>query len=167
MTLGLAWLEAGKLKEANGEFCEAVRLRPNDPFTHYYLGTTFEKQGEPDQAAVHYGLAVEHKPDHVAALLALASIRATSRDAALRDGEEAVRLAARACDLTHSEDPTALVTLSEAYAEAGRFADAASAARLALEIARAAGNENLAATARQRIDLYSQREPARGQVLAP
>jgi len=161
VTLGLARLEVGKFKEANGHFRHAIRLSPNDPFMHYYLGLTFDQLGDRTHAAVQYGRALEFKPDHLESLLGLASIRATSQDSALRDGEEAVQLATKACSLTQYQDPMAMTTLSEAYAEAGRFADAMSTAQRALQIAREAGNEDLANGIGQRLELYRQRKSAR------
>ena len=106
-------------------------------------------------------VALELDPDFLMALLPLASIRATSSDPALRDGQEAIELATRACELTGHQAPTPLVALSEAYAEVGRFPDALSVARRALRIARQAGNESLVNAIRQRIEFYERREPPR------
>ncbi|MBL7043754.1 MAG: tetratricopeptide repeat protein [Pirellulaceae bacterium] len=161
VTLGLACLEVSKFKEANDHFRNAIRLSPSDPFMQYHVGLTFYKQGDHTQAAVHYSLALEIKPDHFESLLGLATIRATSQDSALRDGEEAVQLATKACNLTQYQDPMAMTTLSEAYAEAGRFADAMSAAQRALQIARETGNEDLANGILQTIERYRQRKSGR------
>ena len=95
------------------------------------------------------------------ALLELAAIRATSNNPTLRNGEEAAELATRACRLTRYEDPMALVVLSQAYAEMGRFPDAVSVAERALQIALAQGNEGAAGGIREQIGRYRRREPIR------
>ncbi len=160
-SLGVVLLDLGQTDEAAKHLAEAVRLDPEDAPSYYYLGLALHRQGKPDQAAVHYGRALEHKPDDVPALLELASVRATAESSDLRDGEQAVRLAGKACELTRYEVPHALDVLGAAYAECGLFGEATSAARRALEMARSAGNEDLADQVRQRIELYQQRRPFR------
>jgi len=91
--------------------------------------------------------------------ISLSWIRATSADAAWRDGAAAVRLAERACALTSNRDVDALDSLAAAYAEAGRFADAVRAARQALAVTGAGS-----ARAQQigaRLALYEARSPYR------
>jgi tetratricopeptide (TPR) repeat protein len=72
----------------------------------------------------------------------LAWLLATYPDSRSRDGAEAVRLAERACDLTDRKIPALLDTLAAAYAEAGDFARAISAAEEALTLARGAGDND-------------------------
>ncbi|MGE5199998.1 MAG: hypothetical protein ACM3H9_10185, partial [Rhodospirillaceae bacterium] len=78
-----------------------------------------------------------------------------------RDAARAIELGERAVRLTSRQDPESLDTLAAAYAEAGRFGDAAATAREALAVAarRGAVNRDLAA----RLELYTRgqayREP--------
>jgi tetratricopeptide (TPR) repeat protein len=53
----------------------------------------------------------------------------------LRDGAAAVKLAARACELDHNQQPIFIGTLAAAYAEAGRFDEAVAAAQQAHDLA--------------------------------
>ena len=69
---------------------------------------------------------------------------ATSPDDGLRNGAEAVRLAERACELTHYGQPLFMGTLATAYAEAGRFPEAVTTAEKAEQLATAAGQTALA-----------------------
>ena len=55
-----------------------------------------------------------------------------------------LRLAEQACRLTSYKEATPLGTLAAAYAEAGRFADAATAAQKAIALAMATGNTQFA-----------------------
>ncbi len=161
LPLGVDLLEIGELEEATKHLAEAVRLGANDPSARHYLGLALHRQGKLAEALVHYRRALQYQPKHVGALLGLASIRATAPASELRDGDEAVRLAEKACELTGREDPQAVDVLGAAYAEAGRFQEAVFAARRAQTIARAAGNEKLANAIRRRLELYRRQKPFR------
>ena len=98
------------------------------------------------------------------ALNNLAWILATSPDDGLRNGTEAVRLAERACELTHYDEPLFIGTLAAAYAESGRFPEAVTTAEKAEQLATTAGLTDVAAKNRQLLELYragkSYHEPA-------
>ena len=55
----------------------------------------------------------------------LAWLLATSSDASIRDGNRAIELAKQAVQLSGGKDADYLRTLAAAYAETGRFAEAA------------------------------------------
>ena len=83
-----------------------------------------------------------------------------SEDSPLRDVDEAIQLASRACELTRYQDRMGLMTLSEAYCEAGRLADAISTAEQALWIARHAADKRSANAIQQHIAACKQRAQA-------
>ncbi len=90
----------------------------------------------------------------------LAWIRATNPDASLRDGQEAVVLARRACELVPNHTKY-LDTLAAAYAEAGEAKHAVSTERIAIKAARTDGgstNQQQAffAAAQEHIRLYEE-----------
>ena len=102
----------------------------------------------------HYQSALEIMPDAVMALNNLAWILATSPDARLRNGAQAVHYAERACELTHQSVPSFLGTLAAAYAEAGRFDDAVATAEKARDGALAMGQKEVAANNGRLLELY-------------
>ena len=63
-------------------------------------------------------------PDEIVLLNNTAWLLATSPDASLRNGVEAVGYARRAAQLTRGQEPVILGTLAAAYAEEGQFSDA-------------------------------------------
>jgi len=67
---------------------------------HFGLGLVELPRGDLQHAVQHYRSAIELKPDLLAAMNNLAWILATSSDAAVRDGEEVVRLATSTADLS-------------------------------------------------------------------
>jgi Flp pilus assembly protein TadD len=87
----------------------------------------------------------------------VARVLATSPDASLRNGAEAVVVAERAAGLTGGREPTILETLAAAYAEVGRFAQAVETARRALSLATREDEQPLAAGLRASIALYEAR----------
>jgi len=86
-------------------------------------------------------------------------ILATHPDPKARDANRAIELAERAAELTKHQSPEVLGTLAEAYAAAGRFDRAVTAAQAALALASAARNDKLANHLRERLELYRQAKP--------
>jgi tetratricopeptide (TPR) repeat protein len=161
--LGGLLSDISKTDEGKKHLAEAIRLDPGNAVASCNLARILLVEGNHGRAAVLYSNALKERPRFLAALQGLATIRATSSDQTLRDGKQAVDLAAKTCELTRYEDPRALDILGMAHAQAGRFADAISAAERALWIARAAGNKALANSIEQRIRLYKQDRPFRNQ----
>ena len=111
------------------------------------------------EAVSEYRQVVAARPDDVEVLSNLAWLLATCPDSAVRDGAEAVRLAEHACRLSGYQQARTLGALAAAYAEAGRFNDAVSAAQKAIELASADGNTRLAMIGRQLLALFRAGKP--------
>jgi tetratricopeptide (TPR) repeat protein len=159
--LGALLQLAGQQELALAHFTRAVTLRPDNVEARANLGQLLSNRGQAAEAAALFRETLALRPDHVQALAGLAWIRATATDSSLRDDADAVRLAERAASLTRHRDMVALDALAAAYASAGRFEDAMRVARIGLDSAAAAGQSDVAAQFRQRIELYQQREPLR------
>ena len=120
---------------------------------------TLGQSGRTREAVAQYREALRLNPNLAGALNNLAWVLATSSDAELRDGAEAVRLAERACELTHYGEPLFLGTLAAAYAEAGRFPEAVTTAEKAEQLATSAGLTAVAAKNRQLLEFYRAAKP--------
>ena len=158
--LGLLLVQRGQFDDAILHFEEALRLAPT-PGGYYNLGLALSRQGKLKEAVPKYQQALKLKPDSPAALNDLAWIFATAPQAELRNGEEAVRLAERACQLTGNKNPHLLGTLDAAYAETGRFDDALRTADQVRNLAVALDDKSLAEGAEKRAALYKRKEPFR------
>ncbi len=159
--LGSLLFQLGALDEARTLLADALRLDPTQVDARLNLATLLLQTGHTDQAADHWRQVLEQHPESLPALLSLASLRASSGEPAQRDGREALRLAARGCELTGSQDVEALDILGMAYAECGQFDAAASAARSALRLASTGADSARQDAIRSRIRLYEQQRPYR------
>ena len=124
---------------------------------HNNLADALASRGRMAEALAQWRAGLRLEPDRVPALKRAAWILATSPDARLRDGRQAVALAERAAALTGGGDPSVLDVLGAAYAETGRFPEAAATATRALTAANAQGNRQVAEAIEARIALYEKR----------
>jgi tetratricopeptide (TPR) repeat protein len=130
---------------------------------HHYLAVSLHAQGRLEDALPHYRQAVGLSPNSPIYLNDLAWLLATHPDAAVRNGPEAVALAQKAVELTRGMQAAFLGTLGAAYAEVGQFSEAIAAAGKARDLARAAGQMEIAETNTQLLELYRARKPYRQQ----
>jgi len=113
----------------------AFRQAPQLARLHVRQGIAAERRGAYDEAEARYREVLAVLPDDGLAATLLARLLATAPEAKLRDGREAVTLAERAVSATGGRDATALAALAAAYAETGRFPEAATAADRAVQAA--------------------------------
>jgi protein O-mannosyl-transferase len=161
---GLAGLEMarGRIAEAQAHYQAALRSRPDDPTALLGLGTALLAiPGQASAALAPLQSAVRSAPGWPVALNALAWLRATSPEAALRDSAEALRLSERAVALSRGRDPNVLDTRAAALASAGRCVEAATVARQSAALARSTGADRLADDIERRAALYATGRPYR------
>ena len=143
--LRIALARKSQLDEAIAQCQGALQINPDDAKGHLNLALALLGMGRTNAAAAHFQKALELGPDKPQVLRTVAWALATCPQASLRNGGKAVQLAQRANDLAGGKNPVMLRTLAAAFAEAGRFSDAMSAAQKAMELARAAEQQDLAA----------------------
>ena len=139
-SLALVFQQEGRLDDAAREYGEALRWDSADPEALYSLGLVLESQRKSSEAIERLQQSLRARPEWPPALVALAWLRATSSNDALRRPEEAARLAERAVRLSQSPDIAALDTLAAALAATGQFERAVSAAEAAAGLATASGH---------------------------
>jgi Flp pilus assembly protein TadD len=159
--LGVALEQTGRIDQALVHYEAAARLAPDHAEAQNNVARALVRRGRRAEAVEHYHKAVTLKPDWPEPLNNLGWLLATGPDAAGRNGEEAVRLATRACELTHYKQPEALDTLAAAFAEVGRFSEAVKTAQEGIELARRAGRRELADQMQERLRLYQSSRPYR------
>ena len=135
----------------------ASALRPDDPDMHRWLGEAYAARHDERRAVVHLERAVELHGDNPMLLARLAAILADGDDPAVRNGARALPLAERAVEATARREPMMLNVLAVAQASVGRFGEAAATAAEAVPLARAQGNQALAAELERRTVAYRAR----------
>jgi Flp pilus assembly protein TadD len=131
---GEAYLGKGDHDKAAADYARAVNFVPKDAAGYLLRGSSYDQMGNYKAAASDYAKGVALSPDNDAALNTLAWLRATCPEASVRNGQEAVRAATKACELTRWKDPSPIDTLAAAYAEIGSFDQAVKFERQALQL---------------------------------
>jgi Flp pilus assembly protein TadD len=140
LTLGENLLRLGRCDEAIEELSAALRLRPANASAESQIAAAYQRLGRSAEAAARYRNVLKRQPDYLPALMGLAVVCSTAKQSDVRNEQEAIRLASRACELTEEADPESLAVLATVYAEAGRYAEAARTGRQSLNAAGKTGN---------------------------
>jgi tetratricopeptide (TPR) repeat protein len=146
---------------------EAIQLNPNIALTHHALARALKSKGRTEEAITHFREALRIKPNWEKPMNRLAWILATHSDSNLRDPQEALSLALRACELADYQAPGFLDTLAAAYAAAGRFADAVDTAEKAVQLTASGDKKQRHQAILNRLDLYRQQKPYRQPPYTP
>jgi Flp pilus assembly protein TadD len=154
-------MRRGRVNEAIEHSEEALRIRPGDADAQNNLGLAMLQTGDTKRAVAHLEKALQIDPGHMNAEVNLAWVLATSADDSTRNGARAVQLAEDVARRAGHPNAIVLRTLAAAYAETGRFSEAVETARQAIEIAKATGNDGLAADLERNIAAYRMNQPIR------
>jgi tetratricopeptide (TPR) repeat protein len=142
----------GKLDESLYHLQRSLRISPNLGEGIVRIADLLARQGKIREAIDEYRLGLKHRTRNINANNNLAWLLATAEDPTLRQPDEAVELAKRACE--EFEMPGNLDTLAAAYAGVGRYTDAVKTGQRARALALLSGDKKHAAQIRQRIELY-------------
>ncbi|MGD0206544.1 MAG: tetratricopeptide repeat protein [Verrucomicrobiota bacterium] len=160
-TLGNCLLQRGQVEEAIAQFQKALEIAPGYTEAHDNLGIAFLHKGQVNEAMAHFQKALELQPNNVEVQNNLAWVLATAPNASLRNGVKAVGLAQQAKQLSGGQRPAIIGTLAAAYAEAGRFPEAVTTARQALQLATGQTSPAAVDALRTQIGLYQAGLPFR------
>ena len=157
--LGAAFLQKGRLDEAIEQYQKAVAIEPDSAEAHNNLGYALLQRGQVREAIVHYQTSLEIQPDNPDTHNTLAWVLATWPEPSVRNGVNAVALAGQANRLSGGRNPVIIETLAAANAEAGRFSEAVTTARRAVQLASAQSNAPLVKALQAQIELYQAGHP--------
>jgi tetratricopeptide (TPR) repeat protein len=156
---GTALAQLGKESEATAAFDKAIKADVTRRKARMKVGTFWATTGRYRRAVEVFRDGLKKQPSTPNIKNALAWILATCPDPKVRDGKEASRLAEEANARAGGRDPRVLDTLAAAYAEAGRFDEAAKTIKRAVELAQSTGQYPLAEECKSRLKLYQGNRP--------
>ncbi len=155
--LGNALESLGRREEAVASYRRAAALRPGAARYWFDLAHALWP-GERDEARRMYRRGLELDPRWPGMASRAAWLLATSGDGRIRNPTAAVRLAEELCESSEYREAEYLDSLGAAYAAAGRYGEAAEAARRALALPAPAVQ---AEAVRRRLALYEAGKPYR------
>jgi tetratricopeptide (TPR) repeat protein len=135
------------------EFAEAERLDAHFALPHIETAKVLFQQGKDTKAVDELWVAARIDPYNPDVLSAVAHYLAANQNAAARDGPNALALALKADELTHSRQSSVFDILGMAFAETGDFSNAVTSAQNALDLAVTAKLKNTESIL-QRLELY-------------
>jgi protein O-mannosyl-transferase len=159
--LAAALFRNGRLTEAIAHWRKCLGVEPNDAEVHANLGLALSQTAPITDAISEWERALELDSRNMSAASALAWVRATYPDSAVRDGTKAVAAAQQLISAADRPTASMLRLVAAAYAEAGRFSEAIATAERARELAEAEGNTQLVETLRRNIEQFQRSEPLR------
>lgn len=168
--LGAMYLNLGDYDEAEKVLRKAIEINPQHAQCHLNLGETLGRKGDFRGMLGEWREVIRICPDDPTMMVRAARLLATSQDASLRNGKEAVELIERAMNIvrpTNGPVPELLDIAAMAYAETGDFTRAE---EVATEAARLAKQRNAGDFARQiqtRIMKYQNGKPYREPLPVP
>jgi hypothetical protein len=122
---------------------------------YYNMGSSYLEKNQVDEAIYAFNKALEINPNNAPAYNNLAWLYATAKEPRFHNGEKAVELALKACELSGWNDPNYLNTLAAAYARKGDFNNAVKWQEKAL----ASPQMKNDATAQMRLNFYHANKP--------
>jgi arylsulfatase A-like enzyme/lipopolysaccharide biosynthesis regulator YciM len=157
--LGTIYVKQQNHHQAEIYFKKSLTIDPDNTIALNHLGSIMIRQGRVKEAVENLIRSLEIKADQINILNDVAWIKATSRDEALRDPDEALRLAERMAELVGYEIPNVLDTLAAAYAAVGKYKEAVATAIKGIKLAVLAGENEMAENLRHKLAIYKKNQP--------
>ncbi|TWT37312.1 lipoprotein NlpI [Posidoniimonas corsicana] len=124
LQLAAHYMDNQRPSRAIDELTKVLSVAPDNQMALRLRGDMYLSVGKHKEALDDFARAYEQTPDDSGLLNNFAWTLATSPVDELRNGERAIELAKRACEVTDYKQPHILSTLAAAYAETGDFESA-------------------------------------------
>ena len=158
---GAALLAADRLAEAETAFRAAIAIDPRHVRADFSLGQINARRGEWREAEARWRALLARQPGFLPAARELAWLLATAPDESVRRTDEALSIATQLRQAA-PDAPAVLDALAAAYANTGRYDEAATTATRAADLAEKSADPT-AAEIRERAALYRHHEPFRAK----
>lgn len=159
--LGIALRDIGRNAEAIDALVGALELEPGFALARFELIEALVHEGRFQAAIGELRIAIGENPRDLGSPLRMGWIYAACSNDRIRDGRLAERIAADIRAMSEKTDPRPADLMAAALAEQGRFAEAASMAVNALNLAEASQRKPLTSAIRHRLGVYRSGMPFR------
>ena len=157
--LSAAYSKKGSFDDSLSSYQKVLATNPSDAKAYFNLGMLYTTKDRVEEAIFHFRQAITINPNYINAYNNLAWIYATSQNSAFRNGEKAVALAIKACELTQFKNVSMLDTLAAAYAETRNFEKAIEYQKRAIDLSQT----EVKPTLLKRLEIYQSGQPYRHQ----
>jgi len=144
MQLALYYLVSGQPRRAIAAYSSVLERESDNFLALRSRGDAYLNIGEHAEAIADFERALKLEAKDPALLNNFAWVLATSPDDKIRNGQRAVELATKACELTHYKKPHILSTLAASFAESGDFKTAIKWSQQAVDMDDSDQHEQLA-----------------------
>jgi len=149
------------VRKAIDSFNAALKIAPEFAAAYQSRADALLNVGRQAEALKDYEQANKFSPDNTGVLNNMAWLMATSPDEQLRDGQRAIELATKACELTEFQQSHILSTLAAGYAESGDFDTAIEWSSKAVELAEETDDPAIKEQLAQELASYREKKPWR------
>jgi tetratricopeptide (TPR) repeat protein len=157
----MTWYRKNEFDRAIRDCDEAIRLDAKSDLAFLWRGWAWQQKRAYDQAEKDFEGAIRISAGAIPAMKSLAQLLATCPDSTVRNGQRALALARKVCELAKWSDAGAFEILAVAYAETGRFDQAIECEQRAL--ADSDYIKKCGEAARNRLELFKQKKPYRSE----
>jgi len=161
---GISYLNRGDKSDigrAITDCTKGIELEPEIPAGYICRGRAYTETKNNDGVLADYSRAIEINPKDAFSHNNLAWLLSTCPSEGRRDGERAIELARRACELTSWGNYAYIDTLAAAHAEAGNFGEAVKWQEKAGEMVKDRGFNQALGGCVERLELYRRQKPYR------
>jgi tetratricopeptide (TPR) repeat protein len=160
---GNAWTAKKEYDKAIADFSEALRLEPKSDAAYCNRGNAWWFKHQSARALADYLEAIRLDPNQAVYYRNGALVLATCPETNLRDGNRAILLATKACELTNWTGAWEMAALAAGYAESGQFDEAEHCQIRSFDVPNSSDEDR--AEFRKRLELYKRKLPYRVAVV--
>jgi Tfp pilus assembly protein PilF len=157
--LGAYYLQDKRPSKAIDQFTKVLEQDRDNWIARQARADTFLSVGNHADAIADFEILLRQQPEDDSILNNFAWVLATSPEDELRDGQRAIKLATKACELTDYKKPHILSTLAAAYAETGDFETAIKWSKQAVELG--TEDDQVDEQLEKELESYRQKKPWR------